>query len=80
MDEDLVKGEEELVNTTERCGEEDWLDPGHEVNIYTQRDDDTVSRSKCYRVYMSFPTRAVVILGKMLAFVRPFYCERRQKR
>lgn len=34
MDEDLVKGEEELVNTAERWGEAERLAPGHEASIY----------------------------------------------
>lgn len=52
MDEDLVKGEEELVKAAERWGEADRLAPGHEATSCTQ-ESNTVSRSDCYSMYIS---------------------------
>lgn len=43
MDEDLIKGGEELVNTADLWGKSGRLAPGHEVSICTQM-NDIVSR------------------------------------
>lgn len=62
MDEDLVKGEEELVKAAERWGEADRLAPGHEATSCTQ-ESNTVSRSDCYSIYTN---RAVTVLAERL--------------